>query len=337
MNKQKQLRNWRQWILPILWLLDSAVWLWGQQFSLIMNGDAGVTVRMTAIWNVILSAVKICFAITILLEIFLDNSIVKRAEFFETIILAGMTVFACIPIIVPVDFTYMLANKKQAWLWILTVLSNLSQAALFILWGITLKNSRFARVGKLGALVFGGLCVLNSLMLFNIVYGEYFVNGGDFFHFPINLQISVVAGIVFNMIPAIAFFIFFNKKAVKIKESTAEIKKLENENGEGKLSVMKYCSRCGKEIMSEAVICPHCGCPTENYKAVQEQDAPSTGLNVLSFLIPLAGLIIYLMDRDRMPQRARAAGKWALIGVGVSVGLVVLYTILAGAFVASLY
>lgn len=89
--------------------------------------------------------------------------------------------------------------------------------------------------------------------------------------------------------------------------------------------------------MSEAVICPHCGCQTSNYKAVQEQDAPSTGLNVLSFFIPLAGLIIYLMDKDRMPQRARAAGKWALIGVGVSVGLVVLYTILGAVFVASLY
>lgn len=101
--------------------------------------------------------------------------------------------------------------------------------------------------------------------------------------------------------------------------------------------IMKYCRECGKEIIEEAVLCPHCGCPTENYKAVQEQDAPSTGLNVLSFLIPLAGLIIYLMDKDRMPQRARAAGKWALIGVGVSVGLVVLYIILGAVFVATLY
>ena len=26
-----------------------------------------------------------------------------------------------------------------------------------------------------------------------------------------------------------------------------------------------FCSKCGKEIMNEAVICPHCGCPTSNY------------------------------------------------------------------------
>jgi predicted nucleic acid-binding Zn-ribbon protein len=29
---------------------------------------------------------------------------------------------------------------------------------------------------------------------------------------------------------------------------------------------MKYCSKCGAEIMEEAVICPKCGCPQEGYK-----------------------------------------------------------------------
>lgn len=27
---------------------------------------------------------------------------------------------------------------------------------------------------------------------------------------------------------------------------------------------MKFCSKCGKEIMDEAVICPNCGCAVEN-------------------------------------------------------------------------
>ena len=84
---------------------------------------------------------------------------------------------------------------------------------------------------------------------------------------------------------------------------------------------MKYCRECGKEIIEEAVICPYCGCPTGRCASVYEKDMPSTGLNILSFLIPLAGLIIYLMDRDRMPQRALAAGKWALIGMVVGVVL----------------
>ena len=28
---------------------------------------------------------------------------------------------------------------------------------------------------------------------------------------------------------------------------------------------MKYCTTCGKEIMDEAVICPHCGCATGKF------------------------------------------------------------------------
>lgn len=27
-----------------------------------------------------------------------------------------------------------------------------------------------------------------------------------------------------------------------------------------------FCSKCGKEIMNEAVICPNCGCATNNYQ-----------------------------------------------------------------------
>lgn len=30
---------------------------------------------------------------------------------------------------------------------------------------------------------------------------------------------------------------------------------------------MKYCSKCGKEIMDEAVVCSGCGCTVENKKA----------------------------------------------------------------------
>ena len=36
-----------------------------------------------------------------------------------------------------------------------------------------------------------------------------------------------------------------------------------------------FCSKCGKEIDNEAVICVHCGCPTQNYKNdKQTKDQP---------------------------------------------------------------
>lgn len=79
---------------------------------------------------------------------------------------------------------------------------------------------------------------------------------------------------------------------------------------------MKYCSHCGKEVLDEAVVCPNCGC---SVSASHEADIPSTGLNIISFLIPLVGLILYLVNKDKTPIKAAAIGKWALIGFVVSI------------------
>ncbi len=36
-----------------------------------------------------------------------------------------------------------------------------------------------------------------------------------------------------------------------------------------------FCSKCGKEIDNAAVVCVHCGCPTQNYKEdKQTKDQP---------------------------------------------------------------
>ncbi len=36
---------------------------------------------------------------------------------------------------------------------------------------------------------------------------------------------------------------------------------------------MKYCSKCGKEIHDEAVICVHCGCAVESAAAPKREDS----------------------------------------------------------------
>lgn len=33
-----------------------------------------------------------------------------------------------------------------------------------------------------------------------------------------------------------------------------------------------YCTKCGKELLDEAVICPECGCPTSNYNNATNSD-----------------------------------------------------------------
>lgn len=69
---------------------------------------------------------------------------------------------------------------------------------------------------------------------------------------------------------------------------------------------MKFCSKCGKEILDEAVICVHCGCAVQNSGAnnlttgttvvevneANESSTLSTCALVFSFLMPIVGLIL---------------------------------------------
>ena len=69
----------------------------------------------------------------------------------------------------------------------------------------------------------------------------------------------------------------------------------------------------------------------EEEKRPDGEDQLSTGLQVLSFCIPLAGAIIYFTtDRQRYPHRAQQACTAALWGIGVSLLLNILTAILAG-------
>ena len=100
------------------------------------------------------------------------------------------------------------------------------------------------------------------------------------------------------------------------------------------LEVNMFCSKCGKEVNDEAIVCVHCGCAIENKKApvVNSGDAPNTGFAVLGFFIPLVGLILYLVNKDTAPLKAKSAGKGALIGFCVSL----VFSIIYGAIVGSL-
>lgn len=112
---------------------------------------------------------------------------------------------------------------------------------------------------------------------------------------------------------------------------------------------MKYCPYCGKEVMEGAAVCLSCGRSlndfnnnTNNYNPNPYQqnnsvpDAPSFGFAVLGFLIPVVGLILYLVWKDTTPLKAKSAGKGALISVIVSVVLGIISGILFAVLSASL-
>ncbi len=91
---------------------------------------------------------------------------------------------------------------------------------------------------------------------------------------------------------------------------------------------MKFCSKCGAQLMDEAVVCPNCGCAQSN----SAQDSSSFGYALLGFCIPIVGLILYLIWKDTTPLKAKSAGKGALVSVIISVVFYVIYAVvLAGA------
>ena len=97
---------------------------------------------------------------------------------------------------------------------------------------------------------------------------------------------------------------------------------------------MKFCSKCGKEIHDDAVVCVNCGCSVAN-GLVEADDAPNTGFAVLGFFVPIVGLVLYLINKDKSPKKAKSAGKGALAGVITSVVLSVLYGIILGAIIGA--
>ena len=108
-----------------------------------------------------------------------------------------------------------------------------------------------------------------------------------------------------------------------------------------------FCKNCGSQIDDRAVICPHCGTPTENYSnqapaynnspATNLADSKSIGFAVLCFFFPVVGLILYLIWKDTYPLRARSCGKGAIIGVIVWFVLGIIYGIALASIAASYY
>ena len=70
---------------------------------------------------------------------------------------------------------------------------------------------------------------------------------------------------------------------------------------------------------------------------LNSNDVPSSGLNIISFLIPLVGLIIYLTEKDKAPKKANAAGKAALWGTGISISLYVISVIVSISMINNMY
>ena len=66
---------------------------------------------------------------------------------------------------------------------------------------------------------------------------------------------------------------------------------------------MKYCRQCGKELLDEAVICPHCGCAT-GYEAASDEKASFWWI-LVAILFPIIGVIYSIVEWHRKPNAAK--------------------------------
>ena len=100
---------------------------------------------------------------------------------------------------------------------------------------------------------------------------------------------------------------------------------------------MKFCSKCGKEINNEAVICPHCGCAVETaQKKPGSTDEVNAGLVILSVLFPIFGIIYWAVVHKETPKKGKACGVAALITWGVTMLIYIIFVLIVTTAVAGM-
>lgn len=93
------------------------------------------------------------------------------------------------------------------------------------------------------------------------------------------------------------------------------------------------CPKCGVKLYGGEKYCPNC---SHSMAIVRRKTNPNDrggfGWGLLGFLVPVAGLVLFLVWRDEKPRTAKAAGIGALVSALLPVALVVLYLIGASAY-----
>ena len=82
-----------------------------------------------------------------------------------------------------------------------------------------------------------------------------------------------------------------------------------------------YCHQCGKEV-GDVNYCPNCGAKLKlngnNWQSSygeREEDEPSSGFFVLSCLIPIVGLILYIIWYKDYPLKAKSCLKGLITSI----------------------
>lgn len=72
------------------------------------------------------------------------------------------------------------------------------------------------------------------------------------------------------------------------------------------------CTQCNNGVSDKAIQCPKCGMPvsTNNHQQMQmsgnSDDKPHSGWNILGFIIPIVGVILYFAWKKETPKKANS-------------------------------
>lgn len=77
-----------------------------------------------------------------------------------------------------------------------------------------------------------------------------------------------------------------------------------------------YCIRCGIKLENGTEVCPRCGelMDTRNYMVKKEEEEKVKAWPcIFSAIIPIVGLILFIIWQNERPQQAKKCGICALI------------------------
>ena len=99
-----------------------------------------------------------------------------------------------------------------------------------------------------------------------------------------------------------------------------------------------YCKNCGRIVDDTSSYCNNCGARIDNKpNADASEDSLSLGFAIFGFFIPIVGLILFLIYKEKKPKRAKLAVKGALIGFITEIVLAIILVILSVVFATSLF
>lgn len=89
-----------------------------------------------------------------------------------------------------------------------------------------------------------------------------------------------------------------------------------------------YCPKCHNAMDPELPKCKYCGFLNKQYDYNKDRtinvDYKNMGLNILSLLIPVIGLIIYLANKDSSPKKSKSVINYTIAGTVIYILMFIL-------------